>query len=265
MGERPHWHVDVKWLVGLLLLPVLAATLGAVGLYRITDERVAVPALSLGLAAALAPEGGLDSDEDIAELRAKLERTPGKRVEVIPGLGISVTAAELDGRSPREARLLIFEKFADPFYRGGPEEVAARAGAMDPRAVERFKRDASLLTVFTRESHDRLGRFLLGLAVASLVLVALLVRFSARFGRLASPGLVLLAAGLPGLVLSAVIKANEQASGGAGYVVSELSPSVLDPLRRQYLLVLFVGLGLLVAAGLGKLARRLGPAWATTR
>lgn len=264
MNERPHWHVDLKWLVGLLLLPVLAATLAALGIYRITDERVAVPALALGMAAAVSPDG-VDSDEGLADLRAKLKRAPGRRIELVPALGISITAKELEGRSPREARVLIFRKFSEPFYRGGAEEVAARAGVRDPKAVAQFKRDAQLLSVFTRDTHERLGRILLGLALASLLLVALLVRFSSRFGRLASPGLVLLAAGLPGLVLSAVIAANEGARDRTGYVISELSPTVLDPLRRQYLLVLFLGVGLLVAAGLGKLARRLGPAWATTR
>jgi hypothetical protein len=262
--ERPHWHVDAKWLVAIFLLPLLAATLAALGLYRITDERVAVPALALGFAAFVSPEG-VDSDEGLAELRAKLERAPGKRIELIPELGISVTAEELEGRSPREARMLVFGKFAEPFYRGGAKEVAARAGVKSPEAVARFERDAQLLSVFTRASHDRLRSVLLGLALACLLLVALLVRFSARLGRLASPGFVLLLAGLPGLVLSAVIAANEGARDRTGYVISELSPTVLEPLRQQYVIVGLVGAGLLVAAGLGKLARRLGPAWATTR
>jgi hypothetical protein len=180
---------------------------------------------------------------------------------------IAVTAAEIEGRSAREVRLLVFRKLAEPFYRGGVREVAPVLGIRDPKAVARFERDAALLRLFTRESHDRIGRMLLGLALASLVLAALLMRFSFRLGRLASPGLVLLVAGVPALVLSAVIRANENAEPGrsAGYVLAEVTPTVLEPLRFQYVIVLALGAAMLLGAALGKLARRVGPAWATIR
>lgn len=44
---RPYWHVDAKWVVGLVLLLVWSATLFGFGLYRLTDEKVAVPLLTL--------------------------------------------------------------------------------------------------------------------------------------------------------------------------------------------------------------------------
>lgn len=251
MRTRPHWHVDAKWLSALLLLPLLVATLGTFGIYRITEEDVAVPALSLGLAAVTAGDGGLDSRKGVAELR-----------KGIPQLG--VTKRELEGLTPREARIHIWGKLARPFYHGGVDAVAPLL-RLTPKQLERARRDSALLRVFTRPTHERLGGIVLGLAAASLVVAALLLYFSAGFGRVAGPGLVLLLAGIPGLVLSAVIKSNEDARSGAGYVVSELSPLVLEPLRFQYVAVLGLGAGLLAVAGLGKLGRRLAPAWATTR
>lgn len=87
---RPYWHVDAKWVTGLVLIFVLSAALLVHALTRITAERQAVDAVSTALAIAFSPKG-LDEPTDLALLRERLKASPGG-LQPIPGLRITIRA-----------------------------------------------------------------------------------------------------------------------------------------------------------------------------
>ncbi|HEX7259485.1 MAG TPA: hypothetical protein VF272_00970 [Candidatus Saccharimonadia bacterium] len=68
--SRPYWHVDAKWICGLLLVVMLGAGLFAVGLYRLT-ERSSAQALT----GAIATTFFINPNADVSanEVRHKLQ------------------------------------------------------------------------------------------------------------------------------------------------------------------------------------------------
>ncbi len=66
--QRPYWHVDAKWIAGLLLFFVLSAGLLVFNLVQITAEGPAVEMVSTAMALAFSQKG-LDDETEIAEFR----------------------------------------------------------------------------------------------------------------------------------------------------------------------------------------------------
>jgi len=105
---------------------------------------------------------------------------------------------------------------------------------------------------------------------ARLWLLALLILFSYRFGRLGSPGLVLFVASLPGAIIStalsrmppadALLVGLEQDVGltdRLGQVASQVLPPMMRDFSVSYTIVLLTGLALIIVAVLGGLIWRL--------
>lgn len=260
---RPYWHIDAKWLVGLVLLVVWSATLLGFGLYRLTDEKVAVPLLTTLLATSFSREG-LDSAKDLREFRERLRTAPDQTLRPMSELTVAVRYDEVAELPPRETRLLIFRKLAEPLYHKGPDGILRLSPNVKPKQADRLKRDTGLISPLTLDSHHRLRVPLEILGAASLVLLALLVRFSSGLGRLVSPGVVLLLGGLPGLLLLAILgglgdEATALSAGetaGVDYAARQVIPIALPAMTWGYLASLGLGAALLFAAAVGRVARR---------
>ncbi|HUC20660.1 MAG TPA: hypothetical protein VMR98_04160 [Candidatus Polarisedimenticolaceae bacterium] len=69
---RPYWHVDAKWICGLLLVVLIAVGLLIIGLYRVT-ERASAQKLSGAIATSLFSNPGADTSFDATQLRQKLQ------------------------------------------------------------------------------------------------------------------------------------------------------------------------------------------------
>jgi hypothetical protein len=245
---RPCWHVDLKWTSAILLALALAGTLPVAGLYRATSEDSGRKIVAYVMAGLASPDG-LDSERGVADLRDKVHRTGSETLDV-GGVPVVVTAADVDTLSPRELRLKVFGSFAARFYDLGPKELARTRGA-DAKKAEA---DATLLRPFTRGAHDRIATVLLAFVAADLVLAGLVVLFSRRFGRLVSPGVVLVLAGLPGPLLWAVSTQHGGAPAGSriGAVAGTVLPLLARDFAAGYLTVLAGGALLLAAAAVGK-------------
>ncbi len=251
--------MDAKWIVGLALVALLSVSLVIRGSEQLTAPPRAVDTLTLGIALYFSPSG-LDDPVDLATLRSAVAAAPGHTLRPLKGLNITVSESDLQG-TPREVRLRLFRQLAEALYERGPEGLASLA--TDPQ-TENSLSHLGPLGLFTRNTHDLLLRILAILAMALLILFALLVVFSHRFGRLLSPGIVLLvAAGPLALLLTAgrayleamqgtVPPALRQGTGDAyGYFAHSLGPLVLAPFLPAYQLVATLGLFLAVAAFLG--------------
>jgi len=265
--RRPYWHVDAKWITGLVLVGVLSLTLLLFSLVRLTTLQSSVEIAGTLLAVAFSPQG-LDDETEIAALRAALKASPEASVKPFAGLQVSVRAAQIQGLDARATRLYVFRQVAEPFYWLGSE---ALVGNMDDPVVRRdVTACLGVLELFTAESHQRLQHALVAFGAASVGLLALLVNYSYRFGRVGSPGVVLSVSALPGVLFFSWVSAREPllAASAArperagvlapGSLLGAVLPEVLPAMARTYLVVLAVGLGLMLVAVLGNVASRLG-------
>lgn len=179
-------------------------------------------------------------------------------------LTVAVRYDEVAELPPRETKLLIFRKVAEPLYHDGPEGILRLAPNVEAKQAERLERDAGLVTPLTEDSHQRLRVPLEILGAVSLVLIVLLARFSSGLGRLVSPGVVLVLGGLPGLLLLAILSGVGDQAGalpagetvGIDYAARQAVPITLPALTWGYLASLGLGAALLFAAAVGRVARR---------
>jgi hypothetical protein len=260
---RPYWHVDAKWVTGLLLTWVLGLALLVFTLVQITAEDSAVDTLSLTMALLFSPRG-LDDETEITRFRQQLNTNPQAPIEPIPGLRITLQAADIANLSPRQVRLYVFRQLAEPFYQQGPEGLAALANTPDMQAG--LGQGVGPFSVFTLETHQTLQRVLGLLVVICLGLLIPLILFSFRWGRLGSPGCVLFMAGLPGAILFTFVASalqpvatppqSEEMGDMAGYLAANVLPPLVSIASRNHLVAIASGLGLMVLAVLGGLLLR---------
>ena len=143
--------------------------------------------------------------------------------------------------------------------------MAELAGDAETRAA--VSQGVGVASFFSLKTHLLLQRAFTILAVASLALALPLIYFSYRFGRLASPGCVLIVASLPGAALLAFFgwafrppPAAPSPEGGMsdrlGALVVEVVPPLAQLLARTFLYALAFGLLLMMLSFVGALIFR---------
>ncbi len=253
---RPYWHVDAKWAAGLVLAVMLNITLVLSGLVQFTDEEPAVEVLTKSTALLFSPNG-LDNETDIEILRLVLALSPDGAIQPIPGMGISVTAQEIEGLTPREIRLNFFQQWADVIYQDGIQGLAELAD--DAALKEQILQSGAVFNLLTQETHRgvKLG-FNLAILACVMMLIPLVV-FSVRFGRVGSPGCAFFFASLPGALIFSLVglavqpAATLEDAGGMTGVLSywgtDVMPSLARTIGQGYLVFLALGMGLMLLAG----------------
>lgn len=266
-NARPYWHIDAKWVAGLLLVVVLSVTLLVFNLVQITAERPATEIIATVMAT-LFSRHGLDDESEIAQMRSALRASPDGTLQPIPGLPIVIREKDIAGLSPRQIRLYAFRQLATPLYRGGAAGLAAQIS--DPEARQSLAGGIGFLELFTLKTHRVLRRVFLVLVGVCLLLLVPLIFFSYRFGRLGSPGVVLFAASLPGAAfsvllwmavrnqeVSAVPGEEEGLTGMLSAMLANVLPHIAPIMARNYLIALALGFGLMLLAVLGSVLWRL--------
>jgi len=166
-------------------------------------------------------------------------------------------------------RISICYQIAQHIYNGETEEYTG-SGAKNKQLTVRP--EFLIFALITKENHEKLLFVQLILSVFALVMLAVLILFSFRFGRMASPGFVIVFSGLPGAAFFYTVKlilqnqslfpkpaANEGASAVMGYIVSITLPPVLDKIITVYYSIIGVGFVILLAALIAKIVSRIFP------
>lgn len=254
---RPYWHVDLKWICSIGAFFALAVTLLFVNLAALTERERAVT-LSATVVASLFSPNGLDDETGVEEFRQMAATMPGDTVvpiEQYPWLQIS--KQDITTLSPRELRIKIFRQLTEPIYDKGLAG-AARQFSADPVEQQKFQKDAAALGVLTKTTHDATRQVAIVAGVITLIFLAGAVIFSAGWGRLVTSGVIALLVGPLGAVVGLLLKYPPQ-DGDAP--LAKLSPEISSQLSAtlltSYGVVCVVGVGLLVSAGVGKLALRI--------
>jgi len=258
--KRQYWHKDAKWICAILLVIFIGISLPFVSLYRLTAKAPATKALSYTLAGLTSPDG-IDSTSGIDDLRQKAAATGSTQV-YIGGVPVTFTTQDFSSLSPRELRLKVFGSFASEFYNKGAAGLVKSQGLNDD-AAQQFQKNSSTIALFTRSAHQHLGKIVSALTAIDLMLLAAVVMFSYRFGRLASPGLALMIASFLALPLAALAASHQTVTGTArpesatsnvsavGNFISFVAPLVLPYFSGTYMFTFLSGVLLLAAAGVG--------------
>ncbi len=268
---RPYWHVDAKWLTGILLLFLLNVTFLVFMLARVTAAEQGIDLLAVILANSFSKEG-LDQEGDMEIIQQKIAESPQGAWQPIPGLNIVVRELDIAGLSPREMRLWFFRQMAEPIYYNGEKGLASLA--TDPGMQKNMEGDLGLLGFINAKTHTQLNKALTILGLASLVLLGLLVYFSYRFGRLGSPGCVIFLAAVPGLISFSMMRGWLERAGQNSspeteetvvtvytQLITRLAmdalPDIVQKALQAYLLLSLSGFGLMLAALIGALIVRM--------
>src|SRR3990167_600631 len=247
-NPRPYWHVDAKWICGILLVFTLSATLILLSLVKLTEQEraPAVGALIIGMGFI---RGNTIDTEEAREALAEA----GGVIQPIPNIpSIKITEADLK-LTPSEISIKVFRPITESIYNNGIEATADKFAAT-PEQKEKFVRDAALFIIFTKDTHQTLNKFFRFFAVVSLLLAIGVVFFSSRWGRLSNLGSLLLLMSLPGSLLGLLLKSPpKDGNGGLGSLSPELTEQIGQAVSSAYSKITLLGILLLAAALIGRI------------
>lgn len=232
----------------MLLIAALGLSLSFTALAKVTDEKRGPKVAALVVGTGFIRGNSVDTEEARQSLTEH-----GGVIHPLPNVpSIAITEADLKS-TPAEISIKVFKPITDSIYHDGIEATANKY-ASTPEQREKFKKDASLLAVFTRQTHQTLNKLATVFLVFSLVLAVGLAYFSAGWGRMANLGLLLLLVSLPGSLLSLILlHPPKDGSGGLGSVSPALTTEIGQAVSQSYVKVTICGLLLLAVALLGKI------------
>ncbi len=244
--HRPYWFVDIKWIVGILFFVALSACVTAYTAARLTDRNDGPRVVAFVIGTVAIQDTG---DKDIKQqIQQQLDRgkTSFQPVEGFPAVAIS--KADLD-LSTTDLKQKLFDAIGKTIYEDGLDGAAQKL-FKNPKERDQFVEQASFLKIIGKDTHDNFVRLQTMLTVVVIVLLALLVYFSAGWGRLVSPGIIFVLVGLPGTVLAGTALSGK---GGDTSLSTLLAGRLSAALNSGYGVLFKIGIALLVVALLGKI------------
>ena len=267
---RPYWHVDAKWITGILLLFLLNITFLLFIFVQVTAADRGIDLLTITLASSFSRDG-LDQEADLEIMHQKIAESPNGTWKPIPSLNIAVREEDITGLTPREMRLWFFRQLAEPLYYEGPQGLASLA--TDPEMRKNMEGGIGPLGFISAATHSKLQKTFCIFGSISLALMGLLVFFSYRFGRLGSPGCVIFLSAVPGLVLFSGVRGWLEQAGQNPNPETEMTtvtlytqmiaqlaadalPEIVQMAIRTYLILILLSLTLMLLALIGPLFMR---------
>jgi hypothetical protein len=258
-------HTDLKWIAGILLFLVLQLLFLIACLIMITSEPIALEAMSAGLASVYDLEKGFNDVSEINQLKKIFQANPKANINPISGYPVALEAQDISALS-KEIKISICHRIAQHIYNGETEKYSASG---DKNQSLRVRPEFLIFALITKENHEKLKSVFLIWSVFALAMLGLLIGFSSRFGRIASPGFAMIFSGLPGAAFFYAVKsvlrnpslfpkpeATEGMPAIIGYIASTTLPPVIDKISTVYYISVGVGFILLLTALITKIVWR---------
>lgn len=252
--RRPYWHVDAKWISGIFLFFALSSALLLYSLSVLT-QRDNATTISATVIAGMFSKEGADTEAGLNELRRQAEFLPGEVVAPLPQFPtLEISKQELLTKNAEELKVSLFRQLTESIYDKG---VVGAAEELTPNQAdqEKFAHDAVLLGGFTKGMHDTIqGAFIVSV-LAATILMGVFIYFSAGWGRVANPGVMLLTVSPVGALVGLLLT-NRPTDGDAPLLTipDSVARQVGESLTGSYGLAAVAGAGLLVVALVGKVA-----------
>jgi hypothetical protein len=245
---RASWLVDAKWVAGLICLFCLLVS-GI--LYSVTALTGRETATGMFTATVGGTVNSQLSDEEYAAVSAAAAANPTAEYNV-GATTVMVKGSELAGLSKDQAVALVVSRIAVVHYEQGPDaaEALITASGEDGREFS-----IGPVRPLTKNTHDAVHPYYVGFGLAAIALAAPLVFFSRRFGRLGSPGLVLIIGSAPfALAWHLLDNAAAGVTEEKGVFASALAAAIRTPaadLSSGFTRLLYLGAGMTGTAIVG--------------
>ena len=194
------------------------------------------------------------SDEEYAAVSAAAAANPEAEYNV-GATTVTVKGSELAGLTKDQAVALVMSRIAVVHYEQGPDASEALITASGEDGKE-FS--TGPVRPLTKSTHDSVRPYYIGFAIAALVLGAPLVFFSRRFGRLGSPGMVLMIGSAPfALAWHRLDNAAAGITEEKGVFASALAAAIRTPaadLSSIFTRLVFLSAGMTATAIVGHIA-----------
>ena len=244
---RPYWYVDAKWICGILLALALTIALTFLTLAKLTDQDQGPKIAALVIGTTFIRGDTVDTPDN----RQALAEHGGVIQPFANIPSVKITADDLK-LTPGQLSLKVFKPLTESIYNDGIEGAADKFGATAEQKAK-FKKDASLFTIFTKTAHQKLQGIFILFAIVSLLLALGVVYFSAGWGRLSNLGFLLLLISVPGTLVALMLNhPPKDEYGGFGTFSPELTSQLGQAAAAAYTKVTLLGLALLVAALFGR-------------
>ncbi|MCH8065191.1 MAG: hypothetical protein IIC90_05125 [Chloroflexi bacterium] len=249
------WRMNAKWLFGLLCLAAIIVAAVLYSASKPTERDVSTSIFSSILISLAKDDEGAEAFE---EYQALAVANPDEDF-TIEGITLPIKGRELIGLSYDEAVELVIGRIAEILYTDGPDAVeqffndTSVAGSEESAAGEGEEFNLGPFAILTQDTHDLIRRIFTFSLIPVLVLAALLVFFSRRFGRLGSPGVVLAVGAAPFALLWLIAKGatnNAGQDGVEGALAEALAP-MAGELSTTFLWLLALGVALVLASVAG--------------
>ncbi|MCL5410274.1 MAG: hypothetical protein M1324_00250 [Patescibacteria group bacterium] len=260
---RPYWHLDAKWLVALIFIPVFALAFFLCNLYVMTTEKNAVNVSAALLSALYAPGGDQGNSQEIEQVREAIKKSPDKAFKPFPGSDIQITEQDLDQYSIKDLKGKIFKELAKNIYNFDSSDIKTSSDGKDNSLST-----LGAMAIFTKDGHQFIGKIALIVSSIALVFLALLIFFSYGFGRMISPGIIFFIIGLPATILLLLLQKGAGNSSEAvdleklslgqrvGAAVKVVGPQISDVLLKNYIILLLTGVVLILTGIIGRIIQR---------
>ncbi|MPZ24077.1 MAG: hypothetical protein GEU28_11165 [Dehalococcoidia bacterium] len=234
-------------LLGSLLTMLVAGLLAVHAYVELTDPAVATDAFSAGIAGVVQDNESLQQQYE--DLQALAAQAPGETFQV-PGLGITLTSAQLQELSFEEASRTAAGPIANVLYSSGASAAQEYVQSIDAAGNPDLQRAQGTIVenldsaefgfgIVSDGSHDLAATARSFLLIAVLVCAGLLFLVSSGPRRLSGPGLATLTAAIPYLVIFFFASqwfGPQEEAGLTENVRESLAPTV-DSLFNTYLYV----------------------------
>lgn len=250
---RPYWHVDVKWIAGIVAFLVLSICLLLYNLAVLTQRDNAVTISATVVASLFSPKG-LDDTSGLKDFREQVVKMPGDMVAPIQQFpSIKISKHDALTLSAADLKIALFSQVTGPIYDLGLP-AAARQFTANTADQQKFINQAQLLGLLTKGTHDTVQHLFILALVVSAVFMIIVIFFSTGWGRLVSPGIILLLLSPIGS-LAALILLNppDRSDSLTAAIPGHIGQAVGTSLSHSYIGAMLLGLILIVAALIGKI------------
>lgn len=246
---RPYWHVDAKWIFGILLSVSLTCCLLLSTVSVLTEKNQAPQIVASVIGANFIRDGAID----IKSAEKAIDKAGGA-LHPIPFMpSVVITKADLK-LTPEEISLKVFLPVTEIIYDKGVNGAADQF-AKTKAQREQFIQQAAFLQPFTASTHQALQLPLIISYFLTVLFTTAVVYFSAGWGRLSNLGFILFTVSAPGTLFSfALLNPPHDGKGGFESLPTVLTHAAGSALSYYYLFVTVAGALLMLAALIGKIA-----------
>ncbi|GEM_PF-2641119 len=273
--KRPLWFIDAKWIFALLFLMVFAISMTSYNIMQLTNRERAVESITGMIEDTLNnTEGNVlqkieEYKQSLSENQneaAEGEETDQDQDESVIGkaLNLFFPESEIQNKSASDLKDGLLENLAVPIYEEGTSIIFTLLKGVDYATP--IDSVLNKIPIYSDETHDKLMSIFVTTLVISFILLAGVVYFSWRWGKIFNSGLVIAITAAPGFLgygyAQSFIKEwlpNIGADGG-NFFINTFVVGIIQTLEKNvkdittYQSVWFwIGIALIVIAIAGKI------------